>query len=226
MKQKEAYKKGTDEQFICPMSLGPWTSYSLLHDPKHMCFVLARYKFCSRILEGKEHILEIGCGDAFGTPIVAETTASVVAIDTEERHIIGNSNRLSEIKNITFVKHDICNSSIVDDDFNLFKFDGAFSIDVIEHLDKELEHSFMINMCNNLVVDGICIIGTPNITASKYATPRSQIQHINLKSYESLRELMIDYFSNVLMFSMNDEVVHTGYGQMAHYLFGVGVGIK
>jgi hypothetical protein len=167
------------------------------------------------------------CGDAFGTPIVAESVGSVTAVDTEERHIIGNANRLSEIKNITFAKHDICRSPIVDnDDLSLIKFDGAFSIDVIEHLDKELEDSFMINTCLNIVTDGICIIGTPNITANQYSTNRSLIQHINLKSYDSLRKLMRNYFKNVLMFSMNDEVVHTGYGPMAHYLFGVGIGIK
>ena len=30
----------------------------------------------------------------------------------------------------------------------------------------------------------------------------------------------------VFMFSMNDEVVHTGYHKMAHYLFGLCTGKK
>jgi hypothetical protein len=29
------------------------------------------------------------------------------------------------------------------------------------------------------------------------------------------------FFHNVFMFSMNDEVVHTGYHKMAHYLFAL-----
>ena len=65
-RQEEAFRKGTEEQFIASVPLGPWTSYSLLNDPKHMCFVLARYKFCSKMLEGKAKILEVGCGDGFG----------------------------------------------------------------------------------------------------------------------------------------------------------------
>ena len=29
------------------------------------------------------------------------------------------------------------------------------------------------------------------------------------------------HFHNVFMFAMNDEVVHTGYHKMAHYLFAL-----
>ncbi len=221
MNQIEAFKKGTDEQFAGEsVQLGPWTSYSLLNDPKHMCFVLSRYKFCSKILEGKDRILEIGCGDGFGVPIIASNTKQVLAIDSNDAVINSNKLRLSRIENIYFSTHNICDSPIIS------RLDAAFSIDVIEHLDKELEESFMSNICSSINDDGICIIGTPNIAASAYATYRSEVQHINLKSYDSLKELMRGYFKNVLMFSMNDEVVHTGYGEMSHYLFGVGVGVK
>lgn len=222
-KQEEAFKKGTDEQFIDSIPLGPWSSYSLLNDPKHMCFVLSRYKFCSKILESKANILEVGCGDGFGVPIVANNSKFVLAVDTDDRLIEGNKQRLSKIEKIKFVNHNMCNSPV---HFGNIIFDGAFSIDVIEHLDKELEVRFMCNICDSLKTDGIYVMGTPNITASEYATYRSEVQHINLKSYDSLRKLMETYFDNVLMFSMNDEVVHTGYGNMAHYLFGVGVGVK
>ena len=34
------------------------------------------------------------------------------------------------------------------------------------------------------------------------------------------------YFNNVFMFSMNDEVVHTGFHKMAHYIFAVGCNAK
>lgn len=37
---------------------------------------------------------------------------------------------------------------------------------------------------------------------------------------------MGSYFENVIIFSMNDEVVHTGFTPMAHYLLGVGTGKK
>jgi hypothetical protein len=70
----------------------------------------------------------------------------------------------------------------------------------------------------------VLITGTPNITASAHASPRSQVQHINLKSMQSLRELMLRYFENVFMFGQNDEVVHTGYAPMCHYIWSVAAG--
>ncbi len=37
---------------------------------------------------------------------------------------------------------------------------------------------------------------------------------------------MSEYFHNVFMFSMNDEVVHTGYHRMAHYVIALCAGRK
>lgn len=222
--QEEAFREGTDHQFATELiQLGPWSSYSLLNDPKHMSFVLSRYKFCAKMLEGKKRILEIGCGDGFGIPIIAQNAEYVLGIDVDDRLINGNKKRLEklcETGKIEFKKMNIC------EEYPNKKFDAAFSIDVIEHLDKHLDKSFMKNTCHVLKNDGIYIIGTPNITASQYATDRSAVQHINLKSHKTLRNLMGKYFRNVFMFSMNDEVLHTGYGPMGHYIFGVGVGKK
>lgn len=219
LSREEAWKLSSEPQLKTEeLKMGPLTSYSLLNDPKHMCFVLARYKFCAKMLEGTKYILEIGCGDGFGTPIVAQNVEYLLAIDSEDVLIESNRRRLKKLKNIEFRNIDICN--MAPDGV----FDGVFSIDVIEHIEPHLEKSFMENSCKCLKDNGICIVGTPNITASKYATERSRILHINLKSHKALRDLMSEYFENVLMFSMNDEVVHTGYPAMAHYLLAVGVG--
>lgn len=221
LSQKEAFEIASSYQFDTEMiSLGPWTSYSLLNDPKHMCFVLARYKFCAKILQGKADILEIGCGDGFGIPIVAQDAKYVLGIDVDDRLITNNSKRLEKIKNLEFKK-----MSIVEQ-VPQKKFDGIYSVDVIEHLDPPIEKIFMENSLSCLKDNGVYVIGTPNITANAYATERSRIQHINLKGHKELRGLLDKYFINGFIFSMNDEVIHTGYYPMAHYLFAVGVGLK
>ena len=51
-------------------SLGLRSSQSWHDDPKHLLFRLARYKFVAKMLAGRERVLEVGCGDAFGTRIV------------------------------------------------------------------------------------------------------------------------------------------------------------
>lgn len=221
LSQKEAFEQASSYQFDTKsILLGPWTSYSLLNDPKHMCFVLARYKFCAKMLEDKKEILEVGCGDGFGIPIVAQNAKYVLGIDVDDRLIEGNRERLKPIKNIEFKKIDICDKPTSQ------KFDAVFSIDVIEHLDKPLEKKFMDNICSSLKNEGVCILGSPNKAANKHATERSKIQHINLKDHNSFRALLNKYFVNSFLFSMNDEVIHTGYYPMAHYLFGLGVGVK
>ena len=65
------------------IKLGPYTSHIWRSDPKHLSFLLARYKFCAKMLQGKKNILEIGCGDSIGTPIVLQIANSLHAIDFE-----------------------------------------------------------------------------------------------------------------------------------------------
>lgn len=218
---KKAYKEGTEYQFNTrELKLGPWTSYSLINDPKHMCFILSRYKFCAKMLKGKDIIMEIGSGDGFGLPIIAQIARKVYAVDWDKRLLEGNAKRLRHLKNVEYLYVDLNKRS------PSVKVDGAFLIDVIEHLDPKTEKMFMDNIVKCLKASGVLLIGTPNITASKYATPRSKVQHINLKSQQTLRELMDRYFENVFMFGMNDDVVHTGYAPMCHYIWAVGAGLK
>jgi len=57
-----------------------------------------------------------------------------------------------------------------------------------------------------------------------YASPLSKEGHVNCKSAPDLKRLMQRHFHDVFIFSMNDEVVHTGFYALAHYLFALCVG--
>lgn len=218
LNQKDAYKEGIEFQFVEPISLGPIISYSYLHDPIHMSFVLSRYKFIARMLTGKNKVLEIGCGDAFGTPLVAQFVKQLIAYEIDSRYVENNKKRLSKITNIQFEEFNICEKAPP------HKFDAIYSVDVIEHLDKRLTKPFIENAVESIDRDGVYMVGTPNITSNRYASLQSKIQHINLFSHKRLRSILEKYFKNVFMFSMNDEVVHTGFGSTAHYFIGMGVG--
>jgi cyclopropane fatty-acyl-phospholipid synthase-like methyltransferase len=219
-KAKEAQNQiQFDEYGKSAGSLGPYTTHIWRDDPRHLGFLLARYKFCAKMLEGKRRALEVGCGDAFGVPVVLQTVGHVHGIDFEPLLLEDNRKRLAG-KSCSFSELDI----------TLAKpegtFDAAYSLDVIEHIPADREHLFFENICSALERTGVFIMGTPNVTASPYASEGSRIGHINLKSNSDVRALMSGYFENVFMFSMNDEVVHTGYGPMAHYLIGMGVGVR
>ncbi len=218
---EEAYRLGTDYQFETKeLTVGPWTSYSLLHDPKHLVFTLARYKFCAKMLEGRDTALEVGPGDGIGLPIIAQAVKKVIAVDWDERLVEGNKRRLKDFPTIEHRCLDL-NKQPLD-----VKVDAALTIDVIEHLESASEDQFMRSIVRCIQPDGVLITGTPNVTASSYASPRSEAQHINLKSMQGLRELTSRYCKNVFMFGMNDEVLHTGYAPMCHYIWSLGVGIR
>ena len=102
---------------------------------------------------------------------------------------------------------------LVDKNFN--------SLDVFEHIDPKNENDFLNNICKSLKPDGVAIIGIPSIESQKYASPESKEGHVNCKTGKDFKECMSDYFQHVFLFSMNDEVVHTGFEKMAHYLFVV-----
>lgn len=201
------------------VTLGKYSSHTYLTDPRRMVFMLARYKFVSKMLEGKGHVLEIGCADCWGTNIVAQTVNKVTATDIDKRLI-------EEIKDLYLSE----NVSAKHFDFSEmhypYKLDGIFLLDVLEHIDKKEEDKFLNNLVLSLDETGICIIGMPSLESQIYASKSSKEGHINCKSGDEFKEWLTNYFSNVLMFSMNDEVVHTGFNKMAHYLMAVCISPK
>ena len=222
---KEAKEKQNQAQFDHyeqngGVVLGPYTSHIWRHDPRHLGFLLARYKFCAKMLQGKKRVLEVGCGDSLGTSVVLQTVSEVVGIDFEPIVIEDADRRNENEGRCSYRVHDMTQSPVYP------RFDAAFSLDVIEHIPPEMERVFLSNIADSLNEDGVFIMGTPNITAQAYASECSKIGHINLKSGESIRQSLLPFFQNVFVFSMNDEVVHTGYLPMAHYLIAMGVGKK
>lgn len=210
-----------DEYAKEPLQLGPFSSYVLRNNPKQILIHLARYKFCAKMLAGKERVIEIGCGDGLGMMLVAQTVGFVHGIDFEPLLIEDAKKRLQkDVKNCSFSLMDITERPPEG------SFDAAYSLDLIEHIKPELEDKFMTNVCKSLKPHGVFIFGTPNIEAAKYAQPQSAEPHVNLKSYRDLQTLLLQYFHNGFLFSMNDEIVHTGFYPMAHYFLAVGVGVK
>jgi len=205
-----------------PVKIGPWTSWMWRDDPKHLSFMLARYKFCSKLLDGKERVLEIGCGDAFGVSIILQVVKEVHCVDIDPL-VIEESRKVLDKELLERIKFSIMDFTKQKIEENV---EAVYSLDCFEHIPKERESYFFNNICNILPNNGVCIIGVPNKDAEKFANEMNIQGHINLKTAKELKELMLKHFENVFIFSMNDEVVHTGFYGMAHYLFALGVGKK
>lgn len=200
--------------------LGLMTSHIWRSDPRHLGFLLSRYKFCAKMLIGKKSVMEVGCGDGFGLPIVLQSVKSVHGIDFDPIFIENAKQINAERIGVSFEVLDITQQQVGG------KFDAVYSLDVIEHIDVQDENTYLSHICAALNKDGVCIIGTPNIFASQHASVWSQQGHINMKDESGLRDLLLKFFDNVFIFSMSDEVVHTGFYPMAHYLMAIAVGVR
>ena len=202
--------------------LGPWTRHIWRTDPRHLGFLLARYKFVAKMLTGKRAVLELGCGDGVGMPVVLQTVETIHGIDLEPAVVEDAQARFAKEgeTRCTFAVHDITVEPLAS------PFDAVYSLDVIEHIPPALEGNFMANLSHSLREHGMCIMGTPNVEAKEHASEGSRAGHINLKSAETLRPLLLRYFHHALIFSMNDEIVHTGFSPMAHYLIGIGIEVN
>ncbi len=197
------------------VSLGRASSTAYRNDPKMLLFMAARYKFVAKLLAGLGDVLEVGCGDGFGAPIVAAEVAHLYCTDIDEATLADNADRLAFAKNVTFEYFD----------FRAARYsrtlDGLYAVDVIEHIFPDEEAVFVANLAASLRERGVAVFGTPNVTSERYASQYSRMGHVNLKDHGTLRATMQRYFHHVFVFSMNDEVVHTGYYPMAHYLWAL-----
>ena len=184
-------------------------------DPKRLVFTLSRYKFVAKMLAGKNRVAEIGCGDGFGARIVKQEVGQLTITDYDSYFIKRFEDIISEEWPISAVEHNILEGPLEQ------KFDAIYSLDVMEHIHSENEHVFIKNIIDSVKNSGVVIIGMPSLESQMYASPGSKAGHVNCKSGKNLKSLMESFFHNVFLFSMNDEVVHTGFEKMAHYIIVV-----
>jgi 2-polyprenyl-3-methyl-5-hydroxy-6-metoxy-1,4-benzoquinol methylase len=196
--------------------LGIMSNQCWFDDPRRLAFVLARYKFVAKMLSGKNNVAEVGCGDAFATRIVQQEVKKVTAVDFDPVFINDIRERMNPRWPMDTMVHDMLDGPILSQ-----SFDGAYALDVLEHIAPVDEHKFILNIVASLQEHGTLILGLPSIQSQAYASKLSKEGHVNCKDASDFRKLMMEYFHHVFIFSMNDEVVHTGFYPMANYLFAV-----
>ena len=198
--------------------LGLMINYAWADDPKRLTFTFSRYKFVAKMLEGRDRVLEVGCGDGFVSRVVAQSVGSLTITDFDPV-FIQDAKALADPK----WPMDARTHSILAGPVQPGGFDAAYSMDVMEHIQPADEDSYLANICASLTDHGVAIIGMPSLESQDYASKASKEGHVNCKTAPDLKAALDRHFHNVFSFSMNDEVVHTGYHKMAHYIIAMGV---
>jgi cyclopropane fatty-acyl-phospholipid synthase-like methyltransferase len=200
--------------------LGLMMSWAFLDDPKRLVFTLARYKFVAKMLAGCKNVLEAGCGDGWASRIVLQEVGKLTAVDLDPVFVQDIHSRMADPWQFECRQHDIVKRPVPG------KFDGIYSLDVLEHIPARHEARFISNLTTSLTRHGTLIIGSPSSQSQKYASRLSKEGHVNCKDQLELKNVMRRHFHNVFVFSMNDEVVHTGYHAMSHYNLALCCGKK
>ena len=130
-------------------------SQTWVEDPSRMTFMLSRYKFVSRMLDGFDRVLEIGCGDGFGSRIVAQRVSQLTLTDVDPL-LLENAKQHWVFQNlrtkVQFVVLDLLKKKFDE------TFDGIYFLDVLEHIDKNDEDLFMSNVLELCEEKTTCII--------------------------------------------------------------------
>jgi 2-polyprenyl-3-methyl-5-hydroxy-6-metoxy-1,4-benzoquinol methylase len=198
------------------IGLGLLKGREWIEDPRRFLFSQSRYKFVGKMFSGRKDGLEIGCGDAFNAPIVMQEVKRLTVTDFDAEFIADARARVQPEYPYEALVHDF-----LDGPLDRGGFDCAYSLDVLEHIEAKDERRFLSNIVSCLGEDAAMIVGMPSLESQAYASPGSKAGHVNCKTGPDLKALMQEYFRTVFMFSMNDEVVHTGYHKMAHYILAV-----
>lgn len=197
--------------------LGLMTNQVYYDDPRRLVFLLSRYKFVGKMLSGRKDVLEVGFGDAFGSRIVQQEVGRLTAVDFDPVFVNDVRDRMEPGWEFTCDVHDMVQDGPVEPD----RFDAAYALDVLEHIHPDQAGCFLDNLTASLTTESVLILGIPSLASQAHASPASRDGHVNCMSHQALRELMERYFRHVFLFSMNDEVVHTGFYPMANYLLAL-----
>ena len=121
------------------------------------------YEYAKPFITGKK-VLDVGCGNAYGTALMAESASEIMGLDYDQATIDDNKNRYSSIKNLSFKRAEIPPLPFEDN-----SFDMVTAFQFIEHIHARKE--FMKECLRVLKPGGKVMITTPNVKKSLARNP-------------------------------------------------------
>jgi 2-polyprenyl-3-methyl-5-hydroxy-6-metoxy-1,4-benzoquinol methylase len=204
------------EDYSGGVTLSPEYAYFVQNDMMQFFIRLARYKFVARMLKKTDRVLDVGCGSGLGSIFISQYCNFVYGIDIKSTEI-NDAKRINHRNNLEFGCQDL---------YEVEKnkhFDVVVAIDVIEHYPVIKGINLIKEMSKHLNQNGILLIGTPSKYSYPYQGKLSQASHIHCYDQQELVNQVGKYFGRTFAYSMNDELVHTGFSKLAWYYFVIAV---
>jgi 2-polyprenyl-3-methyl-5-hydroxy-6-metoxy-1,4-benzoquinol methylase len=165
------------------------------------------YEFAKPLIAGKK-VLDVGCGLAYGTALMAETAASITGIDYDQETVNDNTKRYTSIKNLDFKRGVIPPLPYADQTFDVIT---AFQF--IEHIEPRKE--FLRECVRVLKPGGSLLVTTPNIKKSLARNPF----HVHEYTFDEMKNEVSDITPNFELKGLNgNDIVNKYYAENGKFV--------
>ena len=148
-----------------------------------------RYAYATQFVQNKR-VLDLACGEGYGSYLLAKTAQSVLGIDIDENSIKHARNKYIK-QNLEFKVGSITEVPIGGESL----FDVAVCFEALEHIE---DHEKLLSEVKRLLTpDGVFIVSTPNKTVYTDEPQFNNPFHVHELYFDEFRELFEKYFKNV-----------------------------
>src|SRR4029077_6816854 len=148
-----------------------------------------RYAYATQFVQNKR-VLDLACGEGYGSYLLAKTAKSVVGIDIDNNSIKHARNKYIK-QNLEFRVGSITEIPIDGER----RFDVAVCFEALEHIE---DHQKLLSEVKRLLTpEGVFIVSTPNKTVYSDEPQFNNPFHVHELYFDEFRELLEKYFKNV-----------------------------
>jgi len=163
---------------------------------------LHRYYAAAGLINGKD-VLDLACGEGYGSAIMAKYAASVTGADIDQASIDwANQKYTNHHSNLHFTQASATAQPFADN-----SFDAVISFETIEHLDMQMQEQFLQEIKRVLRAGGILVMSTPD--KKNYSNRYEHENHFHLKEFyrEEFISFIQQHFAHTAFFDQGYEIV-------------------
>ena len=177
-----------------------------------------RYRAVLDIAKGKK-VLDAACGSGYGTALMAATAQSVTGIDISTEAISYASKRYAKLSNVRYVE-----ASIAELPFEEHSFDVIVSFETIEHVNEEMQNSFLREIKRCLKKDGILVMSSPDKRTYSDLPNFNNEFHVKEFYFNEFEAFLQQEFKHCKYYLQGDqnisgEIIHSADGQSTSLKF-------
>lgn len=162
---------------------------------------LFAYEYAKNVLTCNSQVIEIGCGEGYGTSILSQYCKEIIGLDVED-NIIAHATKKYASNNCLFKTYDGIKLP-----FENNACDAVISFQTIEHVEKDID--FISESHRVLKNDGILILTTPNrLNRLKPGQKPWNRFHVREYSPDDLNNILKTIFKEVSIMGIS------GYGEV------------